>query len=217
MEKLKVVVVGAHPDDPETVVGGTMILFAQAGHEVVAAYLTRGEAGIPDAPAHAAARIRTAEAEAACGMTGARPVFLGQIDGACEVTAARYDEVLRFLEAEAPDVVFTHWPVDTHRDHRACATLVYDAWLRLGKRFALYYGEAMSGQQTQNFAPTDYVDISAVVERKHAAAFVHVSQFIRETYEQHHGPMERFRGMEARCGYAEAFSHQVQSPRIPLP
>ena len=29
--------------------------------------------------------------------------------------------------------------------------------------------------------------------------------------------MERFRGMEARCGYAEAFIHQVQSPRIPLP
>src|SRR5207253_6739399 len=44
--KLNVVVVGAHPDDPESGAGGTMARMADLGHEVVAIYLTRGEAGI---------------------------------------------------------------------------------------------------------------------------------------------------------------------------
>jgi LmbE family N-acetylglucosaminyl deacetylase len=217
MQRLKVVVVGAHPDDPETLAGGTMYLLAQAGHEVVAAYLTRGEAGIPGTAAADAAHIRTVEALQACEILGVRPVFLGQVDGACEVTRLRYDDAHRFLDAEAPDVVFTHWPIDTHRDHRVCSTLVYDAWQRLAKRFALYYGEVMTGQQTQDFHPTDYVDISKTVETKHAACFAHVSQRIRETYDHHHGTMEVYRGMEACCAYAEAFIHQVQSPRIRLP
>ncbi len=38
--KLKVIVVGAHPDDPETGCGGTMALMAKEGHDVISAYLT---------------------------------------------------------------------------------------------------------------------------------------------------------------------------------
>ena len=45
-KKMKVLVVGAHPDDPETTCGGIMALLSGAGHEVISAYLTRGEAGI---------------------------------------------------------------------------------------------------------------------------------------------------------------------------
>ena len=59
--KLKVVVAGAHPDDPESGCGGTMLRYALAGHEVVALYLTRGEAGIRDKSHDEAAGIRTAE------------------------------------------------------------------------------------------------------------------------------------------------------------
>ena len=62
MEKRrKIIVVGAHPDDPETACGGTMVLLSQAGHEVVSAYLTRGEAGIPGKSHRISARIRTRE------------------------------------------------------------------------------------------------------------------------------------------------------------
>jgi LmbE family N-acetylglucosaminyl deacetylase len=153
--KLKMIVVGAHPDDPETGCGGTMLLWSDAGHEVVAAYLTKGEAGIHGKSHEQAAKIRTKEAEKACTILKARPVFLGQIDGACEVNEKRYGEIFQFLDSERPNVVLTHWPIDTHRDHQACSLLVYDAWLRLGKAFSLYYFEVMSGQQSQNFSPTD--------------------------------------------------------------
>ena len=212
--KLKMIVIGAHPDDPETGCGGTMLLWSNAGHEVIAAYLTKGEAGIPEKSHAESAAIRTKEAEKACMILKARPVFLGQIDGACEVNAKRYREIYQFLELEKPDIVLTHWSIDTHRDHQACSLLVYDAWLRSGRKFALYYFEVMSGKQSQNFHPTDYIDIGSVVQRKHEACFVHESQMIRATYNDDHGKMEVFRGFEGGCEFAEAFIHHVQSQRI---
>ena len=213
--RLKFMVVGAHPDDPETGCGGTMARLADLGHEVVAAYLTRGEAGIPGTGAAEAARIRTAEAERACTILGARPLFFGQVDGATEVNSQRYEETRKALSDEKPDVVLCHWPVDTHRDHRAAALLTYDAWLSLGRPFALHYYEVMSGHQTQVFHPTHFVDIGATRERKHEACFAHRSQKIEEAYPNDHGRMEVFRGMEALCECAEAFVLHPQSPDAP--
>lgn len=211
-EKLKVVVVGAHPDDPETGCGGTMILLAEHGHEVISAYLTRGEAGISGKSHDEAAQIRTNEALNACKIMNAKAKFLSQIDGSTEITAERYTEMYDFINAEKPDIVFTHWPIDTHRDHRICSVLVYDAWLRSGKQFSLYYFEVMCGEQSQNFHPTDYVDISLSVDKKHKACLMHKSQGVEKWYETSHGRMEIFRGMEAGYKQAEAFIHQVQSP-----
>jgi len=211
-KKMKIVVLGAHPDDPETMCGGAMAVYSNLGHEVVSAYLTRGEAGIEGKSHDASAKIRTAEALTACGILKARPEFMGQVDGSCEITKERYSQVFNFLEKEEPDIILTHWPIDTHRDHRICSILVYDAWLELGCKSALYFGEVMSGHQTQNFAPTDYVDITGVIKQKHKSCFAHVSQKIEETYPEHHGKMEIFRGMEFGCNYAEAFVRHVQSP-----
>jgi LmbE family N-acetylglucosaminyl deacetylase len=213
---LKMSVFGAHPDDPETGCGGTMLLWSDAGHEVIAAYLTKGEAEIAGKACAGPVKIRIEEAKKACQLLNVRPAFLNQIDGACEVNTQRYDEVYQFLEREKPDIVLTHWPIDTHRDHRICSLLVYDAWLRIGRRFSLYYYEVMSGQQSQNFSPTDYVDIGSVVQRKHEACFVHESQMIKEMYNDSHGRMEIFRGYESGCKYAEAFIRHAQNGQMAL-
>lgn len=203
--RAKVLVIGAHPDDPETCAGGLMCLLANAGHDVVSVYLTRGEAGISGKSHDEAAAIRVKESRAACSVTGSRHVFLSQVDGNTEVNLQRYKEMRDFIEAENPDLVLTHWPIDSHRDHAACGILVLDAWRRLERRFPLYYFEAMSGTQSQLFAPTDWVDITSVVEQKHRACRCHVSQDMDPLLEQWHIPMERFRGLECRCDYAEAF------------
>lgn len=215
-KKLKIVVVGAHPDDPETICGGLMALYSTLGHEVVSVYFTRGEAGIEGKSHEESARIRTAEALKACDILKVRPEFIGQIDGNCEITMERYAPLLDFFKKENPDIILTHWPIDSHRDHRICSILVYDAWLSTGRKSALYYCEAMSDTQSQNFNPTDYVDITSVVKQKHRACFAHVSQEIEETYKDHHGKMELFRGMEFGCEYAEAFVRHVKSPGIYL-
>src|SRR5689334_13711160 len=132
--RLKVLVTGAHPDDPESGCGGTIARYVDAGHDVAILYLTRGEAGIRRKTHDEAAAIRTAEAQKACEILHARPLFAGQIDGATEVSAARYAEYRKLVAAEAPDVIFTQWPIDTHADHRACALLAYDAWQAGGRK-----------------------------------------------------------------------------------
>jgi LmbE family N-acetylglucosaminyl deacetylase len=204
--RLKLLVAGAHPDDPESIAGGTILRYTDAGHEVVCLYLTRGEAGIAGKTHAEAAGVRTEEALRACALLKARARLVGQVDGATEVGVARYAEIRRIFDDERPDLVITHWPIDTHRDHRAMALLAYDAWLA-ERRFELYYAEAMTGTQTQAFAPSHYVDITAVETRKRAACFAHASQNPAEFYAHHEG-MHRFRGREAGCELAEAFVRQ---------
>ncbi|HEV8605373.1 MAG TPA: PIG-L family deacetylase [Tepidisphaeraceae bacterium] len=213
---LKVVVVGGHPDDPESGCGGTMARLADLGHDVVAMYLTRGEAGIRGRGAEAAAEIRTAEAEEACRILKVRPMFAGQIDGGTELNAGRYEAFAKMLMGEKPDLVFTQWPIDTHRDHRAASLLTFDTWQRARAAFALYYFEVNAGSQTTMFRPTHYVDITAVEERKRAACMAHRSQD-PEGFYGIHTVMGQFRGREHGCKFAEAFVHHNQSRVVGLP
>ncbi len=108
--KLKTVMAGGHPDDPESGCGGTMARYSELSHETVALYLTRGERGIPGKSYPEAATIRTAECQRACEILKARPLFASQINGNTEVNYNRYDEFRKILETEQPDLVFTHWP-----------------------------------------------------------------------------------------------------------
>ena len=208
----KVVVTGAHPGDPEAGCGGLIALLTQAGHQVVMAYLTRGEAGIPGKTHQEAADIRTAEAKLSSNMLGGSTYYFGQMDGATFADNSQYQKMLAFLDAEQPDLVLTHWPLDTHLDHRACATLAYDAWLRMSTPSALYFYEVAPGSETQNFVPSDYADISSVVQLKRKACYAHKSQKLEEIYPVDHEKMEHFRGMESGYEFAEAFARHARSP-----
>lgn len=205
----KALVIGAHPDDPETICGGTMLVLKNEGCEVVSVYLTSGEAGINGKTDKEAAEIRTKEVNDACKVMGVRHIEMTQIDGKTEINADRYAEMKALIAKEKPDVVFTHWPIDSHRDHRVCSILVYDAWRQLDHSFDLYYCEAMSGLQSQTFHPTDYVNIDSVVEQKHKACMCHVSQSMDWILDNWHIPMEKFRGLEFHCKAAEAFVKQI--------
>ena len=205
----KVLVIGAHPDDPESMCAGTMLKLKEMGAQVVAVYLTSGEAGIPGKTHQEARTIRQAEARKACEVLGVRAVFLTQIDGNAEVNKERYAEMKALIEAEQPDMVITHWPIDSHRDHRVCSILVYDAWRMTGRNFDLYYSEVMTGMQTQNFTPTLWVDITDYRDKKIEAYLCHESQELEGAVKEYHDTMERMRGMECQAKYAEAFVQQL--------
>jgi LmbE family N-acetylglucosaminyl deacetylase len=214
--RLKILVTGGHPGDPEYGCGGTIARYADLGHEVIMLYLNRGEGGIAHLPGAEAGAVRTAEAGQASKMLNARPVFAGQMDGMSEVNSTRYEEYRSILQQEQPDIVFSHWPIDNHPDHRVNALLVHDAWLWMGKRFSLVYYEVSNGEDTLLFTPTHYVDITGVEARKRAACFAHASQAPERFYALQE-QVSRFRGIESGCRYAEAFVRLAQSEPFPLP
>ena len=209
-KKLKVIVAGGHPGDPEYGCGGTIARYTERGHAVTLLYLNRGEGGIRGKLTQEAAAIRSAEAAKACELLQAKPLFADQIDGQAVVDKAHYDSFSRIIEAEKPDVLFTHWPIDGHPDHRATSMLCYEAWLRRGKSFAFYYYEVSDGEDTLMFSPAEYVDISSVQARKRAACYAHASQSPDRFYALQE-QVAQFRGVESGVGAAEAFVRHVQS------
>ncbi|PYV83143.1 MAG: PIG-L family deacetylase [Acidobacteria bacterium] len=210
--KLKLVAVGAHVDDPQSGCGGTMALYANLGHEVVALSLTHGDsesiASELRMPPNELAAKRSADAVRSCAILKGRMIFLDQIN------LGWYEKFGQILLAERPDVVFTHWPIDTHPDHRAASLLTYDAWLRSGRKFALYFYEVELGQQTQIFRPNHYVDITQVENQKREACFANTITI--QGWWPLHEAMQRFRGMECGGKVAEAFIHHVESPHVDI-
>ena len=212
--RLRIVVTGGHPGDPEYGCGGTIARFTDLGHEVALLYLNRGD------PAETSTRppsdVRTAEATRACGLLKARPAFAGQIDGHAVLDQERFAAFRRLLHAEKPDAVFTHWPIDNHADHRAMSGLVHDAWVTSRRSFAMYYYEVSTGEDTLQFAPTHWVDISASEDRKRQACFAHASQS-PERYYAMQSTVSRMRGLERGCAHAEGFVRLAAGPEVPLP
>jgi len=213
-KRLKIIVAGGHPGDPEYGCGGTITRYTSQGHEVILLYLNNGE--WPPSKGGAPAATRTAEAAKACQILKAQPAYAGQVNGKAVLDGAHFDDFRKILEAEQPDVVFTQWPIDAHRDHRATSALAFDAWLAMHKRFALYYYEVSNGEDTLQFAPTHYVDISAMESTKRAACYAHASQTPDRFYALQ-DQVARFRGIESGYQRAEAFVLQPQSPYEALP
>jgi N-acetylglucosamine malate deacetylase 1 len=209
-KKWKVVVTGGHPGDPEYGCGGTVARYAGLGHDVTLLYLNRGEKGCSNETMKACGARRVSEAQKACEILKAHARFADEADGGAVVDPAHYDAFRRLLESEEPDVVFTQWPIDNHRDHRATSTFVYDAWLRMNKRFALYYYEVSDGEDTLMFHPTDYVDITQTEARKRAACYAHASQSPDRFYSLQ-SQVTHFRGTESGYREAEAFIRHAES------
>jgi LmbE family N-acetylglucosaminyl deacetylase len=210
---LRITCVGAHPDDPESGCAGTLACYAELGHSVAVVYLTRGERGIRDKTLEEAGRIRSQECARACEIMGAKPVFFGQIDGATEVNKTQVEAMSRVLAEQAPDVVFAHWPIDTHLDHQVASLLTVSAWRSLTPRPRLYFFEVNSGSQSQGFQPNTYVDVSAVIGKKKAALLAHGSQDGQGVWREHHEPIGIWRGREAGVPMAEAFVHLTRDCR----
>lgn len=191
--KLNLVCIGAHPDDPETGCGGTLARFAAEGHNVHIVYLTRGEAGIRGEVWDKAARTRTSEALAACEVLHTGGHFANQVDSRTRADDQSCREFSELLLSLQPDIVFTHWPFDTHADHRTAAQLAYHAWQWSGERFALVYYEVMTGVQTHNFQPNSFVNIAGTAGQKRSAIYQHHSQQPDRFY-----PLSRRNGKAAR-------------------
>jgi len=183
---LRVLVIGAHPDDPDDS-GGTMALYRRRGDVVKLVSLTNGDAGHQDVGGGPLARRRAAEARCAGDVIGAEYVTLDNHDGELMPTLDVRRQVIRVIREFRPDVVFAPRVDDYHPDHRATGELVRDAAYmvtvpnvvaetpHLSKNPVFVLVEDRFTRPTP-FAPDVVVDIDSVVEKKVDMYHCHASQ-----------------------------------------
>ncbi len=201
-KKLRVVVFGGHPDDPESGAGGLIAALTQQGHEVICAYGTsfRSDRRFFVRPED---EVRREEATAACNVLGAKPKFFPYAHEKLIADEATLKDVSSWLAEVKPDIVVTHWPVDTHLNHHVVSSLVWQCYQRKGG-WTLYFFEVMTDQQTIGFAPDLFLDIASVRDMKKRSLDAHKSQGPDEIW-QVHERMHRIRGAECGVEYAEAY------------
>jgi N-acetylglucosamine malate deacetylase 1 len=166
---VRVLAVGAHPDDLEIYAWGTLCAWAEMGAVLALAVATDGAAGGQAAGAELA-RTRAGEARAAALALEVEPVFLGFPDGALMADAGLVAALRRLIAEVSPDLVLTHAPNDYHADHRALSAAVGQA-----ANFAVpvVWMDTLNGT---GFTPTHWVDATRHWEAKCAAIRCHASQ-----------------------------------------
>ncbi len=124
---LRLLILGAHPDDAEYHAGGLASIYRELGHTVKMVSLTNGAAGHHQRPPEEMVELRRAEAAAAGRVIGATYEVWEVPDGDLMPTLQMRRRVIREIRTFAPDLVLTHRPYDYHPDHRAVGQLVQDA------------------------------------------------------------------------------------------
>ncbi|MFH1569410.1 MAG: PIG-L deacetylase family protein [Gemmatimonadota bacterium] len=186
-DRLRLLALGAHPDDCEVKAGGLAALYAGLGHRVRFVALTNGATGHHESGGIELARRRRAEALAAAAVAGIEYEILDNHTGELEPTVANRKDVIRLLREFRPDLVLTHRPWDYHPDHRCAGQLVQDAayivtvpnMLPLTDHLErlpviMYLGDTF--QKPLPLDPDVVVDIDAVMDRKLDMLHCHASQ-----------------------------------------
>lgn len=224
----RVMVVTAHPDDPEFGAGGTIAKLVNEGREVTYVIVTNGNKGSSDrtiAPERLAL-IREAEQRNAARALGVGHVeLLGYEDGEVEDTRQLRLDVTRQIRRWQPDLIITQHPKRTygnfhgwHRDHRVTAGVVLDCVYPLA-RDHLSFPELLPEYEphkvrevylTQWEHPTLLVDLTETMELKLEAITCHASQ-VGDFKAVEARLRQRFAALGTGKGYAyaEGFDHVV--------
>jgi len=186
---LRIIVIGAHPDDADICAGGTATLWASQGHHVKFLSMTNGDAGHQSMDREDLAQRRFFEAQKSARILGIEEYqVLPNPDGALLPDLNVRTQVIRAIREWRAEVVIFPRPNDYHPDHRNTSLAIQDAsYLVLVPHILpevrplqvapvyLYCRDAF--QKPNPFTANVAVDISVVFERKVDALAAHESQF----------------------------------------
>ena len=186
-DPIRVIMIGAHPDDCDIDGGGTAALLAKMGHAVKFVSVTNGDAGHHEQGGGILAKRRIAETQEAGKRFGVEYEVLDYHDGGLEPTLEARLEIIRRIREWKADVIITHRPNDYHPDHRYTGILVQDAAYMVGvpnvaadtpplakNPVFLYFSDNF--QKPNPFRPDITVDITSVFDQKIHALAAHESQ-----------------------------------------
>ena len=226
---MRIMAVGAHPDDIEFICAGTLARYTARGDEVFNVVCTNGDMGHMTIPAEELGKIRIEEARRAAESIGTSYLNLGEPD-----EWLFHDKRTRLLMIDAirwahPDVIITHAPEDYHPDHRTCSDLVFAAsflatvphivteYPSVDHLATLIYADTIAGT---NFIPEEYVDITDTIDQKVEALLCHESQVV---WMRDHDNLEiadfvrglaQTRGQQCGAPFAEGFRTAKIWPRL---
>jgi LmbE family N-acetylglucosaminyl deacetylase len=209
--------IGAHPDDIEFFMSGTLLLLREAGYEIHYMNIANGSCGTTQYDTPTIITMRTSEARAAAAQAGA--VFHEPICNDLEIfydkpTLARVASVMREV---APEILLTHSPVDYMEDHtNACRLAVTAAFSRGMPNFpvepprapvldkvTVYHAQPNGNRDPLGrlVEPDLFVDVSEVLERKVSMLSCHVSQkrWLDES-QGHESYLQALRDLAAETG-----------------
>lgn len=227
---MNVLAIGCHPDDIEINCVGTLLKCVERGDKVTVCHVANGNMGHEIISPEELREMRAKEAQAAGALGGIEVITcdIGDLRIYSEDPAQR-DKVVDVIRKTQPDFIITHAPNDYMPDHTAVSKLVFDAAFTAscphyetsvpGKAAVtpIYYMDNLAGVNT---IPTEYVDVSDVMEKKLEMLECHVSQL--KWMRDHDGidfaefvrTCSRYRGLQCGVQYAEAFTSCLAWPKI---
>ena len=184
---IRIIMIGAHPDDCDQKGGGTAILFSKMGYAVKFVAVTNGDAGHQSEGGGMLAKRRMAEAKEAGKRYGVEYDVLDNHDGELLPTLDVRLQIIRKIREWNADIVMSPRPNDYHPDHRYTGVLVQDAAYMVAvpnvapdtpplkkNPVFLYFQDFF--QRPNPFRPDVAVDISSVFAQKIHALDAHESQ-----------------------------------------
>ena len=226
---MKILAIGAHPDDVEFLCAGTLAIYAAQGHEIFIAIATNGNVGSPTLGKKEISKIRKKESLEACNLINAKLIWMNFDD---EWLFDNKETRLVFIDAirEAqPDLMFIHNKFDYHPDHRNAGQIAEDCKIPVSVRLVksnfdylkkiphMFYMDSIGGI---GFEPEYYVDISSVIDLKEKMLRCHKSQedWLIALYDEKPSDLMfkqcSFRGLNAGCKYAEGFRQVLTYPLV---
>ena len=222
----RVMVVGAHPDDPEFLAGGTVARLAKVGREITYVIVTNGNKGSGDRSmtSEQLRPIRAEEQRRAARVLGVERVeFLGYEDGEVEDTRNLRRDITREIRRWRPELIITLNPHRTytnfpgwHRDHRITGRVVLDCVYPLA-RDHLSFPELLPEYEPHKVRevyliqweqPRLVIDITDTMELKLEAIRCHASQVGDfKTVEARMRNRAAALGKEKGYLFAEGFDH----------
>lgn len=184
---MRILAIGAHPDDCEFKCGGVAALWSNLGHTVCFLSVTNGQSGHHELSASALVQRRTAEAARAAALIGIESRILPLPDGLLEPTLQNRLLLIRIIREFNPDLIITNRPNDYHPDHRYTSQLVQDSAFMLtvpqvapespalrANPVILYWSDPF--QKPLPFHCDIAIDIDSVFDKKLAMLHQHESQ-----------------------------------------
>ncbi|MHA1132092.1 MAG: PIG-L deacetylase family protein, partial [Candidatus Helarchaeota archaeon] len=126
-KNLRVLGIGAHPDDLEILCAGTLAKYAITGHDVIMAVITDGSAGSTDLSVEELRMVRKKEAENSAKVIHAEFYWLGEPDEFFFDNEESRLKLIDLIRVAKPNLIITHAPTDYHPDHRAISRAVLNA------------------------------------------------------------------------------------------